>query len=54
LPASKEWHLYSEYESSPTIPIPPPAPKSFYFGKPIPPCSSIPVWARTRGTSAML
>jgi hypothetical protein len=45
LPASKEWHLYSEYESSPTIPIPPPAPKFFYFGKPIPPCSSIPVWA---------
>ncbi|WP_433972414.1 hypothetical protein [Tunturiibacter lichenicola] len=35
LPASKEWHLYDEYQSSSTVPI-------------LPPCSSIPVWAHAR------
>ncbi|NYF52877.1 hypothetical protein [Tunturiibacter gelidoferens] len=49
LPASKEWHLYDEYQSSPTVPIPPPRPESSYAKMPIPPpCSNIPVWAHAR------
>jgi hypothetical protein len=50
LPASKEWHLYDDpYQSSPTVPIPPPRPESSYAKMPIrPPCSNIPVWAQAR------
>jgi hypothetical protein len=46
LPASKEWHLYNEYQSSPTVPIPPPRPT--YVMPTPPPCSKIPVWAHAR------
>jgi hypothetical protein len=49
LPASKEWHLYDEYQSIPTVPIPPQRPESSYTKRPIPPpCSNIPVWAHAR------
>ena len=49
LPASKEWHLYDDpYQSSPTVPIPPPRPESSYVMPIQPPCSKIPVWAHAR------
>ena len=45
----KEWRLYDEYQSSPTVPIPPPRPESSYAKMFIsPPCSKIPVWAHAR------
>jgi len=49
LPAAEEWHLYdSEYESSPTVPVPKERPLSEYpLPKPVP-CSNIPVWAQAR------
>jgi hypothetical protein len=55
LPAAREWHLYSEYESSPTVSIPPPRPESSYAKMPIlPPCSDIPVWAHARDVRYVL
>jgi hypothetical protein len=49
LPISKEWHLYDDpYQSSPTVPIPPPRPESSYVMPTPPPCSKIPVWAHAR------
>jgi hypothetical protein len=49
LPASKEWRLYDDpYQSSPTVPIPPPRPESSYVMPIPPPCSKIPVWAHAR------
>jgi hypothetical protein len=49
LSVSKEWHLYDDpYQSSPTVPIPPPRPDSSYVMPIPPPCSKIPVWAHAR------
>src|SRR5271170_1779845 len=49
LPVSKEWHLYGDpYQSSPTVPRPPPRPASSYVMPIPPPCSKIPVWAHAR------
>ncbi len=46
LPAVEEWHLYDdEYESSPSVPKPPPLP---------PPCSAIPIWAQARDARYVL
>ena len=56
LPAAEEWHLYdSKYESSPTVPVPPPRPESSpYVPEPLPPCSNIPVWAQARDARYVL
>src|SRR5579871_1680657 len=58
LPAAKEWHLYDNpYDSSPTVPIPPPRPESSVsLPKPRPPipCSSIPIWAQARDARYVL
>ena len=55
LPAAEEWHLYdNEYESSPTVPIPPPLP-SVPKPPPLPPpCGNIPVWAQARDARYVL
>jgi hypothetical protein len=58
LPAAEKWHLYDNpYESSPTVPIPPPRPESSAsLPKPSPPipCSNIPVWAQARDARYVL
>jgi hypothetical protein len=55
LPAAEEWHLYdNEYESSPTVRIPPPRPKPSYVMPIPPPCSKIPVWAMARDARYVL
>jgi hypothetical protein len=55
LPASREWHLYdSEYESSPTVPVPKERPLTEYSGPKPMTCSNIPVWAMARDARYVL
>ena len=55
LPVAKEWHLYDKYQSSPTVPIPPPRPISSVTSQPVsPPCNDIPVWAQARDARYVL
>jgi hypothetical protein len=58
LPAAKEWHLYDEYDSNPSVTSPPPRPEfnpSVSKQSPLPekPCD-IPVWAIARDARYVL